>query len=600
MDADQLLSLVLGAAVATLGASYFPRLPSGRERWVLTVSYLLFGVLFALWPPQTGVWLDHTTGIAGLGMLAWACATTLAVGLQVTMNRMINERRLWWVRAAPLLASGSVAAYIALWVLVRQTAGSATSRLLYDGYHGDRPAVLVWNLLLAVSIACVTGLAAREQLQGVEGSRPLKDAVILGGIYIVGVGYGFMIAGQALASRMGYGATTIVPLVHVLRLIGIVLATGLAIWTIIGIDLWTISQLWWRVRRLEWQGNRLTFLLVVLSDRLVWRHAPGAAARLARLARLCTRHDRAGRASGRQILIGLQAARRITWRRGVLIDGAWDDARPDDRAVANRSIAAEAALDVATGSAPISDIGQVILLVLADVSLPAWLAAPLPEPTPDHVAAAALLAPYFGNVSHSRTLASSAVPSPSSIQGARGLRTDSPSETRGRWVWIRGWHRTLSARHAQAETNLMVCCELIEDYVLQIDASDDNDLAISVWTLDSAQNVSPFQVEIAQRSSQILALFGPLAVRCAPWPPSMHVTRLPSFLRPHGHRPDYSHPDLKVILWCSIAMVTKAVLDPACVPVDGAALRGGIDNDGRIVAGLIREAAQGVRQRSHP
>ncbi len=101
---------------------------------------------------------------------------------------------------------------------------------------------------------------------------------------------------------------------------------------------------------------------------------------------------------------------------------------------------------------------------------------------------------------------------------------------------MRTWYHSLSTRHARAETNLMIVCELIEDYLLQIDAPDDNDLAISVWTLDSAQGLSPFQVEIAQRASQVLALFGPRAVRCAPWSRSRRAIRLPSPLPPMGRR----------------------------------------------------------------
>lgn len=166
-------------------------------------------------------------------------------------------------------------------------------------------------------------------------------------------------------------------------------------------------------------------------------------------------------------------------------------------------------------------------------------------------------------------------------------------ETTGRW--LRRWHRTLSMCHAQAETDLIVCSELIEDYVLQIDAPDDNDLAISVWTLDTAQDLSPFQAEIAQRASQILALFGSRAVRCAPWSLSTRVTKVPLPLRLLGHRSNRSPLESKVTLWCAIAMVLKAVLDPTSIPVDGVVRRGGLDGDGWIVAGLIREAAQGSR-----
>ncbi len=52
----------------------------------------------------------------------------------------------------------------------------------------------------------------------------------------------------------------------------------------------------------------------------------------------------------------------------------------------------------------------------------------------------------------------------------------------------------------------------------------------------------------------------------------------------------------KVTLWCTIAMVVKAVIDPACVPVDGGTWRMALNEDGGVVAGIIREAAQGVRQ----
>ncbi len=591
MDADQLLSIVLGAAVVILGVALFVRLPAGQHRWVFAVSYALVGVFYTLWPPETDVWLDHVTRITGLGMLLWACTTTIAVGLQVTFHRMINDRGLWWVRATPALAAGIVAAYTVLWDLARQQAGPATSHLLYDGYHGDPAAILDWNLLVAASIILVCGLAAREQLRPMLGEKVSRDSAMLGGIYIVGVAYGCMITGQALASHLGYGATTVVPIIHVVRLVGIIMATGLAMWSVIGIDLWAIASLWSRTRHLKRQWDRLTFLLVVLSDRLVWRHAPEAADPIAQLVRQCVSHHRPAQPSGGQTLIALQAARRITWRRGVLVAGAWNEASPKDRTEADRSIAAEAALDVATGNAPVSDIGHVILVALAHVSLPSWLVGPLPAPTADHAAAGALLAPYFDETS--ATPAVSLALSSSSTRRAPDRRMGFDDETTGRW--LRRWHRTLSMCHAQAETDLIVCSELIEDYVLQIDAPDDNDLAISVWTLDTAQDLSPFQAEIAQRASQILALFGSRAVRCAPWSLSTRVTKVPLPLRLLGHRSNRSPLESKVTLWCAIAMVLKAVLDPTSIPVDGVVRRGGLDGDGWIVAGLIREAAQGSR-----
>jgi hypothetical protein len=595
VDAEQLLSVVLGAVVVLLGVVLFVRLPSGPERWVFAVSYALVGVFYALWPPETDVWLDHVTGVTGLGILLWACTTTVAISLQVTFHCMINDRALWWVRTTPALAAGIVAAYTALWALARQGAGPATSYLLYDGYHGDPPAVLCWNLLVAAGIALVCGLAAREQLRPVLGETVGPDAAILGAIYIVGVAYACTIAGQALASHLGYGATTVVPIIHVVRLVGVVVATGLAAWSVIGLDLWAIASLWWRTRRLERQEGQLTFLVVVLSDRLVWRHAPQAASQLAQLARRCARRDRAARTSGKHIVVALQAARRITWRRGVLVKGIWDDAPDEDRIAADRSIAAEAALDVATGSAPVSEIGHVIRLVLADVSLPAWLAAPLPPPTTGHAAAAALLAPYFGKTGPIPALSAAPTPSPTRQAAVASRGIESVTTRR----WMRTWYHSLSTRHARAETNLMIVCELIEDYLLQIDAPDDNDLAISVWTLDSAQGLSPFQVEIAQRASQVLALFGPRAVRCAPWSRSRRAIRLPSPLPPMGRRAGRypsEQSGQKVTLWCTIAMVVKAVIDPACVPVDGGTWRMALNEDGGVVAGIIREAAQGVRQ----
>jgi len=588
VDGEQILSLVAGVAVAILGVAFFIRVRQGAAGGVFAASYAMAGLFISLWPPQTDLWLDRTIGVTGAGVLLWACGTTLCVGLQATFHFQIRDRGVWWVRATPTLAAGVMVVYVTLWVLVHLTTGPATSSLLYDGYHGDLAALLVWNMVVGVSIAFVSGVAAREELRKVGGRRA-TDAVVLGGVYLAGVLYGSLIGVQALASHLGYGATTVVPILRGMRAIAVILATGCAIWAVIGADLWTIGTLWRRTYHLRRQWDWLTFLLVVLSDRLVWRHAPEAADPIAQLVRQCVHHNQPAHPSGRQTLIALQAARRITWRRGVLVSGAWNAASPKDHAEADRSIAAEAALDVATGNAPVSDIGHVILVALAHVSLPSWLVGPLPAPTAGHVAAAALLAPYFGETSDTPGL--SPALSSSLTQRTPDIRAVFGDETTGRW--LRRWHRVLSGRHAQAETDLIVCSELIEDYVLQIDAPDDNDLAISVWTLDSAQDLSPFQAEIAQRTSQILALFGSGAVRCAPWSPSTRVTKLP--LRLLGHRSNRSPSESKVTLWCAIAMVLKAVLDPASIPIDGVVRRGSLDGDGWIVAGLIREAAQGSR-----
>ncbi len=485
MDGEQAFSLLLGAMVVALELGLFAHASPGPARRVLAVSYALTGVFFALWPPQTCLWLDRATGIAGLGMLVWACATTLSLGLQVTFHSLLNERWPQWVRATPALVAATVALYIALWVLVHLNVGPATSHLLYDGYRGAPSAVLAWNLWLGISIASASGLAARAQLQDKSAKGDTKT---LGYICIAGVLYGALIAAQALAAHLGYGATAVVPVLHLMRLVAVVLATGCAAWSVVGADVWVVGDLWRRTRHLNRQWDRLTFLLVVLSDRLVWRHAPEAAHSLAQLARRHARRKQAPRTAGGHVLIALQAARRINWRRGALIATAWDDARPEDRALVERSIAAEAAHDIATGNAPISDIGHVVLLILAHVSLPAWLTAPLPRPTEDHVAAAALLASYFGVASPVPTSLESQVPP--AVQRTAGLPVSAHNDNMGRWTRL--WYQTLAKRHAQAEMNLMVCCELIEDYLLQLDAPDDVELAVQAWALGQTRRLSPF------------------------------------------------------------------------------------------------------------
>jgi len=585
MDGEQALSLFLGTMVAALELGLFAQAPPGPGRRVLAVSYALTGVFFALWPPQTCLWLDRTTGIAGLGVLVWACATTLSLGLQVTFHSLLNERWPWWIRATPALAAGTVSLYIALWVLVHLDVGSATSHLLYDGYHGTPPAVLAWNLWLGISIASASGLAARVQLQDKSANGNTKT---LGYICIAGVLYGTLIAAQALAAHLGYGATAVVPVLHLMRLVAVVLATGCAAWSVVGADLWVVGDLWRRTRHLNRQWDQLTFLLVVLSDRLVWRHAPEATHSLAQLARRHARHSQTPRIVGRHILIALQAARRISWRRGALVAAAWDDALPEDRALAERSIAAEAAHDIATGSAPVSDIGHVVLLILVHVSLPAWLTDPLPRPTEDHIAAAALLASYFG--------VASPVPAPpkgkapQSVQRAAGLPVSAHDDNVGRWTRL--WYQTLAKRHAQAEMNLMVCCELIEDYLLQLDAPDDVELAVHAWALGQTRRLSPFQTEVTQRASQILALFGPGAVKGRP---SIRVT-LPPWVLGWRTRRAHQSPDTKVTRWCATATVIETVLEPTCIPADVVARRGRLDRDRGMVAGLIREAAYSARR----
>jgi len=586
VDGEQILSLLLGAAVVALELGLFAQLPPGPGRRVLAVSYAMTGVFFALWPPQTCLQFDRATGVVGLGLLLWACATTFCLGLQVTFHSLLNERWPRWVRATPMMAVGTISVSVGLWVLVRLTVGPATSRLLYEGYHGAPPAVLAWNLWLGISIASASGLAARAQLQDKSANGDTKT---LGYICTAGVLYGALIAAQALASRLGYGATAVVPALHLVRLVAVVLATVCAAWSVVGADLWVLGELWWRTRRLNRQWDRLTFLLVVLSDRLVWRHAPQATVPLAQLAQRHARRDRAPRTTSGHMLIALQAARRISWRRGALVDGVWDDAPPKDRALAERSIAAEAAHDIATGSAPVSDIGHVIRLTLAHVSLPSWLADPLPEPTADHIAATALLAPYFGVVSPGPAPPQSKTPQVA--PGVAGLPVSSHDDSVGRWT--RRWYQAFAKRHAQAEMNLMVCCELIEDYLQQIDAPDDVELAVHAWTLGQARHLSPFQTEVAQRASQILALFGPGAVKGRP---SIRVT-IPAWLPGWCIRRARPSPvDTKVTRWCATATVIEAVLEPACIPADVMTRRGRLDRDRDMVAGLIREAAHGVRR----
>lgn len=589
MDAEQILSLAFGGAIAALGLTLFARLrggaaPGGAAPGTFLVSYLLAGMFIALWPARTCLWLDRVTGVAGLGLFLWACATTLCLGLQITFHCQINDRWPWWIRATRPLAVGVIAVYAGLWGLVLLTARHTASRLFYDGYRGDHAAVLVWNLTLGVSISLVSALAAREQLRV---AYPSRDALTLGVVYVAGVLYGLMITGQALASRLGYGSTTVVPIQHAMRLPAVVLATGCAVWTVVGADLWPMAHLWLRTRRLRRQWDQLAFLLVILSERLVWRYAAEDAASLAQLARQVARLARSKRA-GRHVLIALQAARRITWRRGTLIPAGWANASPEDQALADYSVAAEAAHDIATGGTPVSDIGQVIRLFLADVTLPTGLIDRLPEPTTDHTAAAALLARYPWGARVPLAATNITPPRPP---------TGLPSPSRRKWPTRRmhAWYSAITARHAQAETDLVVCCELVEDYFQQLNAPDDDDLGVKAWTLGATRELSPLQREIAQRTAQILGLFDIHGIQ------DRRRVRDSMARRKAARAMARSQSESRVVVWCAVAASIGAVLEPSRVPTDVATdvatWRGHLDHNSRPIAALIQAAARELRER---
>lgn len=138
----------------------------------------------------------------------------------------------------------------------------------------------------------------------------------------------------------------------------------------------------------------------------------------------------------------------------------------------------------------------------------------------------------------------------------------------------------------------MMCCELIEDYMLQVDAPDDDDLAVHAWALGEARQLSPLQTEIAQRASQILGLFGPYAVRCV-FPIRAAVSlRAPRW---RIRRPHHPSSETKVTLWCATAAVIQTVLDPARIPVDVALRQGRLDRNGGAIAQIICQAACGVQ-----
>jgi hypothetical protein len=584
MDEYQLLGLVSGITMILLGLVLLVQIRPSPLGWTFAASYTSSGICYVLWPTRTALYVDHASGVVGLSALLWACAATFAAVLAVTFFRRLGDRELWWVRATPALVVTIIVTYTAALVFVRRTTGPAASHLLYDGYHGNPPSLFAWNLVVGLTIVVVYAMAAREMLV-LQGGDWAETTLI--GVYGAGVVYGLLIVGQALSSRFGYGSETVIPLLRVMRVSAIALSPVLGFWGVIGADVWVAGQMALRARYLRRQLDELLGLVVLLSDRLVWRHAPEVGNSLAELARLCTRRDRKGHPLSRQVFIALQAARRITWRRGALVTSPWSDATPTDRALADRSIAAEAAHDVAAGSAPVSDIGHVVLLLLPDVALPAGLTDPLPAPMADHIAAAALLAPYFGIPQPIVTLSDNKPPQPMRPAGLPvGLRNDSALR------WTRAWYQALAERRAQAEMNLMMCCELIEDYMLQVDAPDDDDLAVHAWALGEARQLSPLQTEIAQRASQILGLFGPYAVRCV-FPIRAAVSlRAPRW---RIRRPHHPSSETKVTLWCATAAVIQTVLDPARIPVDVALRQGRLDRNGGAIAQIICQAACGVQ-----
>lgn len=347
---------------------------------LFVVSIAVGGVTWLVWSVPNSLILDHLTHIPGLGALVKYSAATGGLVLLAIWVRTLSTVWRWWHRAAVLVYAALFIALVAAWVALRHAAGSAFAHLLYDGYYGAPLPALVWNLTIGTAYvyACIlTGLMIARVPAGVQ-DRPatLMTRVLVAILLGVGVTCGLLILGQTVASRLGFGAGTVLPIMDLLNACALLI--GLAM-NSIHLDLWPRWRTAQRhvalardVRRFRRVREDTTRLLILLSDRLValLDHTDPV------VVAAVDGHGRRCRLSPHERRVALEAARWIVLRRAIISRQPWSAVDETERTEVDRMIVMDAARRAQRDTYFLADVFQVVILVLGPAYVPTWLALP--------------------------------------------------------------------------------------------------------------------------------------------------------------------------------------------------------------------------------
>ena len=236
--------LLCGVIMFGLGVRAARRIHTSEIK-CYTLALLSGGIAIAAWPPENALYLDHASGVLGIGRLLMCVCTAISMLAQYAMITELSDQ--WSSRRRIALVVGVITIMVLfpLWYPARHAAGRDIARLLYGGYFSHPPALLAWNVAAGVAISLASALTLYAlwsvplEFSGQYARRLLHGDryVALGSFipYTIGVLYGLLQVVQVVVARIGGDETSLFVASNYLFTGGAVIAVGFAAAVVIAV-----------------------------------------------------------------------------------------------------------------------------------------------------------------------------------------------------------------------------------------------------------------------------------------------------------------------------------------------------------------------------
>jgi len=366
-----------------------------RVEVVYGLCIALIGVFGVLWPARNDLFLDRLIHVAGAALLLRFACLTLGLMCGFASLSALIEPLSRWHRAALVAYGALLVALVATWGGARAVAAPEPARLLYGGYYGTPPPLLAWNIAasLASAYACAALMLEMTRVPHAAQDRQARVAmwIVFWSLFGAGVGGALSIAGQALANRLGFGATAIMTPLSVMVAIGVAASPILNTWSFYLMPTWRHARrfvaLWREARSLRRVRRDMAMLLMLLSDRLA--HLLDYTDPT--IVQIVAAHCQDRRLRPYQRSVALEAARWIVFRRAVVNRQPWTNTAEATRWGVDERIVLDAARRAHSSPYLYADVYLIVILALGPHHVPAWLELEH-DPRDWHRALAALVA----------------------------------------------------------------------------------------------------------------------------------------------------------------------------------------------------------------
>ena len=544
---------ICGVAHLWFGRRAFARARS-RIELLYATCILSIGVMALLWPVRNAIFFDHLAHITGLSLLLRYLGLTLGLVCGFASLSALIEGWSWWHRAALVVYAALLLVLGAVWGVARDAAASDPTRLLYGGYYGRPLPLLAWNILVGVTIVYSCALLMLEMARAPHAAHDrearIAMRVVSGVLFAFGVGGALMIAGQALASRLGFGATHVVLVLNATTAVALTAVPILNTWSFYLLPLWRVLALRREVRTLRRTRQDLVRLLMLLSDRLVHfvEHADLA------IVQAVAVRTHSHRLQPYHLTVVLEAARWITFRRAVIGRQSWSDIDTTTRKTVDEIIVKDAVRRSRAHPYLYTDVYLVVILVLGVQYVPDWL--PLErDPQEWHYALAALITDALAE----RHNTAGGIFRVQSSHGERHRRTAGIT-----WPSVRQWFVLLVARQERTRIvdDLTTLRALYDDLLIYLRDQSVPPVIRAVGELCHARHVALDQDHVAREAARWVGFFLPGMAR-GPWEETSVVMG-----RPAGVIADNTPPGMQRIrLLANTSRIVLLVLRPEYIPM---------------------------------